>query len=381
MRWPRWGGAGAVAAPVNLGDWERAAEARLGHEAREYLAGGSADEITVRWNREAFDALALLPRVLRGVGELDTRCELLGETLDHPVLLAPTGYNLLFHPEGERATARGAAAAGAVLVLSTVATRTLEETAAAAPARLWFQLYFQRDRDFTCRLLARAEAAGCRALVLTVDTPVLGARDRERRAGFRLPRGVRAENLADATKDLAHGHSWSDDGIYSPLSDPTLTWETVAWLRGQTNLPLVLKGILAPGDARRAVEAGAAGIIVSNHGGRNLDTALAAIAALPAVAEAVGGRVPVLLDGGVRRGTDIVKSLALGARAVMIGRPYLWGLAVDGAAGVERVVRMLVTELRTAMALCGTPKLADIGRKLVWESGTRGPLDPGGAGS
>ncbi|MBI5709925.1 MAG: alpha-hydroxy-acid oxidizing protein, partial [Candidatus Eisenbacteria bacterium] len=358
-----------------------AAEARLDHAARAYLAGGSADEITLRWNREAFDTLALVPRVLRGVGELDTRCELLGETLEHPVLLAPTGYNLLFHPEGERATARGAADAGAVLVLSSVATLGIEETAAAAPARLWFQLYFQRDRDFTRRLLARAEAAGCRALVLTVDTPVLGARDRERRAGFRLPRGVRAENLVGASKDLAHGHSWSEDGIYSPLSDPTLTWETVAWLREQTRLPLVLKGVLAPDDARRAVEAGAAGIIVSNHGGRNLDTAVAAIAALPAVAVAVAGRVPVLFDGGVRRGTDIVKSPAPGARAVMIGRPYLWGLAVDGAAGVERVVKMLVTELKSAMALCGTPKLADIGRELVRGSGTRGPLDPGAAGS
>jgi 4-hydroxymandelate oxidase len=280
------------------------------------------------------------------------------------VLLAPTGFQRLFHSEGECATARGAGAVGAVYCLSTAATTSIEDIAAVADGPLWFQMYVQRDRGFTLELVRRAEAAGCRALMLTVDTPVLGSRDRDHRNGLELPPGLELANLKGHATRAAGGPTFVHD-TSNPFLDPGLTWEGLEWLVGEARIPVAVKGVLRADDARRAVEHGAAAIAVSNHGGRNLDTVPAAIDALPGIADAVAGRVPLLLDGGVRRGVDVVKALALGAQAVMIGRPYLWGLGAAGADGVARVVRMLVAELELAMAQCGARSLSAITRELV----------------
>ncbi len=350
--------------PVNLHEYEPRARASMLDMAWDYLAGGSGDERTMAWNRERLDAVRLWPHVLRDVSRVDTRLSLLGVELPFPVLLAPTGFQRLFHADGELATARGAGACGALYTLSTAATTSLEDIAAAASGPLWFQMYVQRDRGFTLELVRRAEAAGCRALVLTVDTPVLGARDRDHRNRLELPPGLELANLRGLAAREAGGPTFVH-GASNPFLDPSLTWEALDWLVSEARVPVLLKGVLRADDAVRAVERGAAAIGVSNHGGRNLDTVPAAIDALPVVAEAVRGRVPVLMDGGVRRGVDVVKALALGASAVMIGRPYLWGLGAAGAEGVERVVRMLVTELEMAMAQCGSATLADVTRDLL----------------
>jgi 4-hydroxymandelate oxidase len=359
--------AGAIAAwPVNLDDFEAAARPRLTPSAYAYIAGAAGDELTAARNRQAFATIRLKPRVLVDASRLNTRVELLGCKLEFPILLAPVAYHKLAHPDGELATVRGAGMAGAGLVVSTYATVSLEKIARAANTPLWMQLYVHPDRTFTRELVRRAEAAGYCALCLTVDSPVFGARNREQRAGLRLPRGARAENLGTlGTAAQATLHA-ATDGVYSPIVDPSLQWKDVDWLCSFAKLPVVLKGILAPEDAQLAVEHGAAAVIVSNHGGRNLDTVPATIEALPGIVEAVQGRIPVLLDGGIRRGTDVLKSLALGAKAVLIGRPYAWGLAVGGAAGVAEVVRILRDEFRAAMALCGTCSLERITRQALW---------------
>jgi 4-hydroxymandelate oxidase len=357
----------AATLPVNLHEYEPLARAKLGDMAWDYMAGGGGDELTLRWNRERLNATQLLPRVLHDVSAVDTRLDLLGVSLPFPVLLAPTGFQKLFHPEGELATARGAAAAGALYTLSTPATTSLEDVAGVAGhpggSPLWFQLYVQRDRDFTLALVKRAEAHGYRAIVLTADTPVLGARDREQRRQLELPPGMDLPNLrglAALTNEPTFQH-----GTRNPFLDPSLTWKDVDWLVRATRLPVIVKGILHPRDAQLALDHGAAAIGVSNHGGRNLDTVPATIDALPAIAAAVGSRAPILFDGGVRRGVDVVKALGLGATAVMIGRPYLWGLSAFGAEGVTRVIQLLVTELEMAMAQCGAGSLAAIHRELV----------------
>ena len=350
---------------INLFDYESLARRRLSQLALDYVSSGAGDEITLRRNRECFDEIRLQPRVLVGVSKIDTSLELFGERLDYPILLAPCAYQKLVHPEGEVETARGATAARAPFVVSTFATVALEEIAEATPAPLWFQLYVHPDQAFTRDLIQRTQDAGYRVLCVTVDTPILGIRDRERRAGFHLPPGIERANLkALGTAVTKMGH-FEGGGNYSIL-DPAINWDTIDWIRSCTKLPVVLKGILNPEDARLACEHGVAGIIVSNHGGRNLDTVPATIESLPAVMEAVEGRIPVLLDGGVRRGTDIVKALAYGAKAVLIGRPYLWGLGVGGSQGIEQVIRILRMELEAAMALCGTPSLPQITRNALW---------------
>jgi 4-hydroxymandelate oxidase len=346
---------GPSSPPVNLLEFEPLARQRLSRMAYDYISQGAADEITLRRNREAFDAIRLQPRVLIDVSRLDTGLDLFGQRLPFPILLAPTASHRLIHSGAELETARGAHAAGATLVVSTYASASLEEIARAAPARLWFQLFVKRDRAVTRDLVQRAEAAGCAVLCITVDTPVIPMRDREKRWRARSP----------SVSPPGGPDTWVSP-IYAGPQDPTVTWETIAWMRSFAKTPIILKGILAPEDARRAVDEGVAGVIVSNHGARNLDTTPATIEALPAVAAAVNGRIAILLDGGVRRGTDVVKALALGARAVLIGRPYLWGLAVDGAAGVQRVIEILRAELEAAMALCGTPRLDQVSRRLLW---------------
>jgi 4-hydroxymandelate oxidase len=338
-----------------LADFEALAEKILPAMAHQFIAGGAADEKTVRWNAAAFDAWKLLPRVLRDVSAIDTTLDLLGHELPFPILLAPTGYHKLVHPEGERETARGATLAGAPLVVSSSATLSIEDIAPALGVPFWFQLYLQPDWALNEELVRRAEASGARALCLTVDTPNLGARNREQRIGFALPPGMSApmNPLTDAKRrdPRPGGRTWERYAMQ---------WPDVERLLAFAQVPLVLKGILHPDDAERAAKLGVRAIIVSNHGGRNLDSGLAPIEALKAVVDRVAGSVPVLVDGGIRRGTDVVKALALGASAVLIGRPYLYGLAVAGAEGVARVVEMLRTELEMAMALIGCATLRSI---------------------
>ena len=352
--------------PIDVFDYARLAPAHLSRMAWEYFSGGAADELSLRWNRESYDRLRLRPRVLVDVSQLDTRVTLFGRELAFPILLAPTAYHKLAHPEGELATARGAAAAGATLVVSTSATTTLEEVAQATTTPLWFQLYVQPDRAFTLELVRRAEAAGYQALVVTVDSPVLGARYREIRSKFTLPPGVERANLK-GLQTATGSHRPTETSIYSALLDPKLTWKEIEWLRSVTKLPLLLKGVLNADDAAHGVALGASGIIVSNHGGRNLDTLPATIDALPEVAAKVAGRVPVLVDGGIRRGTDVLKAIALGASATLIGRAYLFGLAVGGADGVTHVVNILRREFEMAMALTGRTSLKEIDASVIWK--------------
>lgn len=353
--------------PVSVFDFERAARERLDPMARDYYDGGARDELTLADNRAAFDRLRLRYRVLRGIGARDTSVQLFGRRLACPVLAAPTAFQGLAHPGGELATARACSAAGTVMTLSTLSTSRIEDVAAAGEGPVWFQLYVYRDRDTTADLVRRAEAAGCEALVLTVDAPVLGVRERDVRNRFHLPSGLALENLtAGGMRGVPEAASDSGLASYAAeLLDPSLDWDDVAWLRGLTSIPVLVKGIVHPADARLAVEHGADGIWVSNHGGRQLDTSVATIDALPEVVEAVDGRIPVLVDGGVRRGTDVVKALALGADAVAVGRPVLWGLAVDGEAGVRRVLDLLRGELDTSLALCGCERPDQLGPDLV----------------
>jgi 4-hydroxymandelate oxidase len=320
----------------------------------DYFAGGAGDERTLRGNEEAFARLRLVPRVLRATGPRDLATTLFGTELAAPILVAPTAFHRLAHAEGELATARGARDAGTVLVVSMAATTPVEDIAAVG-APLWFQVYLQPDREFTAALVRRAEAAGCRALVVTADSPVFGRRERDHRHGFHdLPPGLVCENMRDGTgavRDIA--------------MDAGLGWADIDWLRGITGLPILLKGVLHPADAQLAVEHGVSGLLVSNHGGRQLDGAIAAVDALPAVAGAVRGRLPVLLDGGVRRGADVLAAIALGACAVLVGRPVVWGLAAGGADGVREVLGLLREDLDRALALAGARRPADVTADLV----------------
>lgn len=351
--------------PVNLHEFEALARERLSEMAYEYAAGGVGDEVTLRRNREAWDALTLVPRLLRDVSAIDTRLELPGVSLAFPVLVAPTGYQRLFHPEGECEAARGVAAAGALYCVSSVSNTPLDVIAAASGGPKWYQLYVQRDRGWTLEMIRRAEAAGYLGLVFTADTPVLGARDRERRVSFAPPPGITMPNFPPLPGGYGAEQHHVPDSIYNPFLDPGMTWETVDWLCSASKLPVIVKGVLAPEDAVLAADHGAAAVIVSNHGGRLLDGAPATATALPRVADAVAGRIPLLVDGGIRRGSDVLKALALGARATLIGRPFVWGLAAGGADGVARVLRMLRLEFEAAMALAGARSLAEITRALL----------------
>lgn len=352
---------------VSAGDYERLAESHLDPRIAAWLFGGAADEETLRENRDAFRRLRLKPRVLRALEGGDTRLTLFGQTLDYPILLAPIAHQRLVHPQGELATVLAASAVGAAMVVSTQASIALEDIAAQARTPLWFQLYVHPDRGVTRELVARAEQAGYGALVLTVDAPVAGVRNREQRAGFVMPAWEVAANLKNAPPEPGVMARAGESPIFgSRLPAAAARWTDVEWLLSFTRLPVVLKGVLAPEDAGRAIDAGAAGILVSNHGGRTLDTVPATIDALPAVADAVAGRVPLLLDGGVRRGTDVLKALALGASAVLVGRPCVAALAVAGPAGVAHVLHILRAELEAAMVLSGCRTLADIDRSVLW---------------
>jgi 4-hydroxymandelate oxidase len=355
-----------MSTPCSLADYEQMAGVGLPEAIAAYLFGASADEVTLKANRAAFDAQALLPRVLRRLNGGDTAISLFGRSLVAPVLVAPLAYQKLFHPAGEVATAQAAAAMGAGYVLSSLSSTSIEAVAAAGEgAQQWFQLYFQPARADTLALMRRAEAAGFHALVVTVDAPINGVRNREMRAGFALPPGIRAVNLDDLARPPSGMGETAGHPIFDGLMAQAPDWSDIDWLRRETQLPILIKGILHPDDAEMALQAGLDGIIVSNHGGRTLDTAIASFSALPGIAARVGGRLPVLLDGGVRRGTDILKALALGADAVLVGRPVASGLAVGGAQGAAHVLRILMDEFAVAMALCGFRLPSEINRACL----------------
>ena len=324
-----------------------------------YYASGADEQRTLAANPKAFDELTLRPRVLVDVSKRDLSTRVLGRTIDLPVLVAPMAMQGLAHPDAENGTAQAAKAPGTIMVLSTFSNTPIEQVAQQAPT--WFQLYVYRDRDASAALVRRAEAAGCEALVVTVDAPVLGRRMADIRSGFHLPPDIPLPNLLDRERlmrDQGQGSALSS--FVQQMLDPSLSWKDLDWLRGVTDLPILLKGVLRPDDARTAMQAGCAGVIVSNHGGRQLDGAIAAVDALPAIAEVCDGAV--LMDGGVRRGTDVVKALALGADAVLLGRPMLWGLALGEA---KAPLDMLRDELDRAMALCGAPTVGQLTADLV----------------
>jgi len=349
---------------ICLADFEPLAKARMAAQSWEYVCAGAGDEITVRWNEEAYRRIRLKPRILVDVSKLDTRVNLFGQEHAFPILLAPVAAQKLMHPEGELASARGASAAGATMVVSSFANTRLEDVAAVAQSPLWFQLYAQTDQGFTRELVQRAEAAGYRALCLTVDTATTGARNREARAAVKLLPIPNFAKFTGAGNDVSL-HTGSQN-VFKSVLDASMSWKEIEWLRSVAKVPFLLKGVLNPDDAELAVKHGVAGIIVSNHGGRNLDTLPATIDALPQVVEKIAGRMPVFVDGGIRRGTDVLKALALGASAVFIGRPYIYGLGAAGAAGVTQVIRILQREFQMAMALTGRSNVAGIDRSLIW---------------
>ena len=344
---------------LNVAAYQAAASTIVDPVLYDFFAGAARDEITMRANESAFQRLCLLPRILRG-GERNHSVELFGTRASMPILLSPTAFHKLAHPDGELATARAAAAADTIMIVSMASTVAVEDIAAAAPdLSLWFQLYLQPDLGFTEAIVRRGAAAGVKALVVTVDSPVLGHRERDDAHDFHdLPPGMRCENLVDL-REGSTGH------VRQIQMSAELSWDHIAWLRSITPLPILLKGVLHPEDARLAVAHGVNGLLVSNHGGRQLDTVPATIQALPEIVDAVRGRIPIILDGGVRRGTDVIKALALGADAVGVGRPVIWGLAVDGENGVRGVLELLRAEFDHALALCGATSAADLNSDLI----------------
>ena len=344
---------------MDFTELEEQARVHMGAAAYDYYAGGADDELTLIDNVAAWGRIPLRPRVLRDVGAVSLRTDVLGQEVAMPILVAPMAYQRLAHHDGEVATAGAAAAAGTLFVASTMSTTSLEDIAACAPgAPRWFQLYIHRDRDLTAELVTRATAAGYRALVLTVDVPVLGHRRRDERHRFNLPDGLVMANLGVAPDGDPDG---SAIAAYAAIRfDPTVTFADIEWLATLSDLPIVVKGVMRADDAAAAVAAGAAGVVVSNHGGRQLDTTLATAEAVVDVVAAVGDDAEVYVDGGVRRGTDVVKALAMGARAVLVGRPLLWGLAVAGEEGVRGVLDALREEAERAFALCGAASVADV---------------------
>ncbi|MEU9291570.1 alpha-hydroxy acid oxidase [Streptomyces sp. NPDC048275] len=339
---------------------ERAAADVLPAPVRDFVAGGSGAELTLAGNRAALDRIRIVPRVLRDVTACDTTSTLLARQVAMPVATAPIGYQKLVHPEGELAAARAAKEAGIPFTVGTLSSFPLEEVAEVG-ATTWFQLYWLRDRTLTFDLVRRAEEAGCAAVMLTVDVPWMGRRLRDMRNGFALPDDVVAAHFTVGTASAAHRAAAGGSALAAHTSmafAPSLSWPDLEELRRRTRLPLIVKGLLDPADAARAVECGADAVVVSNHGGRQLDGAVASVDALEAVCAAVGGRCEVLLDSGVRGGTDVLKALALGASGVLVGRPLLWGLAADGARGAGRVLGLLADELRDALGLAGCSDVA-----------------------
>jgi 4-hydroxymandelate oxidase len=355
------------ALPLRLEDWEAAAREVLPRDVYDYYAGGAEDEITLADNRAAWREWHFRPRVLVDVTSVDPSIDLLGQRLSHPILVAPTAFQRLAHPDGETATARAARRSGTLLVASTLATTRVEDVAAAAPGPFWLQVYVFRDRELTSDLVARAVAAGATAVCLTVTVPVQGRRERDIHNHFHLPSGIEMANFAGyrqaaiAERDDASGL----EHFIRNEFDASLTWRDLEWLVGVANVPVLVKGVMTADDARIAEDNGAAGVIVSNHGGRQLDGAEPTARALVPVAEAVGDRTAVLVDGGIRRGSDVAKALALGAHAVLIGRPVLWGLVLAGEDGVFTALEHLREELVRTMALLGRVEVSHLGEECL----------------
>jgi (S)-2-hydroxy-acid oxidase len=356
---------------ISVEDYRLHAEKKMPKMYYDYYASGSADQITLRENERAFRCIRLLPRSMVDVSKVDTQTSILGHRVPTPILIAATAMHKLATPEGEKDTYRAASELGTVMCLSSLSTTSMEEVAAVGNGILWFQLYVLKDRQHTLNLVRRAERVGCKALVLTVDTPILGSREADHRNAFCLPPGLVLEHyraeLSDAHLPSQTGQSGLNDFVSRNL-DASLTWNSLTWLCTQTSLPVLVKGILRSSDAVRAVQAGARGIIVSNHGARQLDTVPATIRVLPEIVRTLREHhfTEVYLDGGIRRGTDVLKALALGAKAVFVGRPVLWGLAHSGKEGVKAVLTLLNNEFRNAMILAGCRTIADIDESLIY---------------
>jgi L-lactate dehydrogenase (cytochrome) len=384
----RFGVRRGLADDVNVEDVRRRARRKLPRMVFDFLEGGSEDELTVARNRQAFTQVVLQPRSLVDVQNRDLSTTVLGVRMPAPIILAPTGLQRLAHADGELAAARAAGKAGLTYAISTGSGYTIEEIGAAATGPLWFQVYLWKDRDTVAGLVERAKQIGCTALCLTIDVPLVGPRERDLRNGFSFPPRIDVRNVANIARkprwlygilrgdELTYvnirgmpGSEGSDlpvlQHVNEHLMNPRTTWEDLDWLRESWSGPLIVKGIMTADDARRAVDAGADGVVVSNHGGRQLDGVAASLSRLPGIVSAVGDRTEVLMDGGVRRGSDVIKALALGARACLIGRPYWYGLAAAGEAGVTRVLDILQQEMTTTLGLLGRPSIADIDRSVV----------------
>ena len=352
---------------LNMNELEAVARERLSPMAYDYYASGALDEHTLRENVAAWARIAVHYRALVDVSRRDLSTHALGAALTMPILVAPTAFHRLACDAGELATARAASRAGTIMILSSLSNTRIEDVCQAASGPVWFQLYVYRDRGATAALVARAESAGAKALVLTVDAPLLGRRERDVRNGFVLPAGLRVENMTAAglgdveRRELESGLA----AYFAEKLDPALQWRDVAWLRSITRLPVVVKGLVRPDDALRAADVGATGVVVSNHGGRQLDGAPSTAAVLGPVVDRTAGRIEVYVDGGIRRGGDVLKALALGARAALVGRPVLWGLAADGEEGALAVLDVLRAELDHAMALAGCARMEDVTRELL----------------
>jgi L-lactate dehydrogenase (cytochrome) len=377
-----------LARSATVDDLRRVARRRLPRGVFDYIDGGAEDELTLAANSAAYRRLTFAPRILRDMSEVDTSSTLLGRPMAYPLVLAPTGFTRIAHPDGELAVARAAARAGLPYALSTLGTRSIEEVAASGSDRLWFQVYTWRDRDLVAELVKRAAAAGYEAICLTVDTAVLGRRERDVRRGFTLPPKVGVGTLLDGV--LHPGWAWSfltsEPILFANVAgrevgdgadaislaeyvgrqfDPSLSWDDVDWLREHWDGPIVVKGIQSVADAVIAADRGVEAIAISNHGGRQLDSAPATLDLLPGIADAVGDRIEIICDGGVRRGSDIVKALALGANAVMAGRPYLYGLGAAGEAGVDQVLANFGSEMERTMALIGCASVTNLGPEFI----------------
>jgi 4-hydroxymandelate oxidase len=353
------------AVPLTLDDFEPAARAVLPQGIYDYIAGGSEDEAALRGNREAFARYRFRFKILASTDHTDLSSELFGHHFRMPVHLAPTAIQRMTHPDGELAAYRAASDAGIAYALSTLSSAAIEEVAAAATGPRWFQLYMHADRAVSASFVERAVDAGYSAILLTVDLPKTGRRERDIRNAFSLPEGLRYANLdARRSAATADGPDPFAQNV-NANANPGLGWADLEWLVAKTSLPVIVKGVVRADDARHAVEAGARGLIVSNHGGRQLDYAIASLDALPEVVEAVGRDVPVLMDGGVRRGTDVLKALSLGAKGVLIGRPFLYALAVGGADAVTRMLAMLREEIELSMTLLGVRRLSELSTDLV----------------
>ncbi|MGZ6441838.1 MAG: alpha-hydroxy acid oxidase [Pseudobdellovibrionaceae bacterium] len=353
---------------INLNELKSLARPRLTQMAYDFIDSGAEDEITLRHNQKSWQKIEILPQVLQGISEPQLSTNVLGEPIQFPILVAPMGFQCLAHPDGEVASAKGAAQAGTIFCLSTTATKSIEEVAQRSEGSKWFQLYIYKDQALTKDLVQRAQAAGYRAICLTVDNSIEGRRERDKFNKFHLPQGLTLANFKDdsALRDIGHADKESALTTYiQKLWKKDLSWKDLEWLKSFSPLPVVIKGILTPQDAKIALDHGVSGIVVSNHGGRQLDTVPGTAKVLPQIIEAVDQRCEVLVDGGIRRGTDVFKALALGAKAVLIGRPIFWGLSVGGAEGVAEVLCHLRDELSITMQLAGCAEISKISKNSI----------------